>query len=92
MRKSLSPDFRGASLTPAESTVIRSSSGLEVRRNRFSSDTKIDPGRFVLEWQSWLKIFTSIDVAEFQVTRIEIPEGTNRGEHEPSQPDHPSSL
>src|SRR6476661_6659193 len=74
IRASLSQDFRGASLTAAESSVIRSSSGLNVRRNRFRSETKVDPGRFVVEWESWLKVFSSIDVAEFQVTRIEIPE------------------
>lgn len=73
IKTSLSPDFRGTSLSPAESTLIRSSLGLEVRRNRFSSDTKMDPNRFVLEWQSWLQVFASIDVAEFQVTSIEIP-------------------
>lgn len=76
IRASLSPDFRAASLRPAESTLIRSSSGLQVRRNRFSSDTKIDPDRFLLQWQSWLEVFSSIDVAEFQVTRIEVPEDT----------------
>src|SRR5579864_2293939 len=74
LRASLSQDFRGASLTPADSTLIRSSSGLDVRRNRFTSETKVDAGRFVVQWESWLEVFSSIDVAEFQVTRIEIHE------------------
>jgi tetratricopeptide (TPR) repeat protein/peroxiredoxin len=74
IRASLSQDFRGPSLSPADSAVIRSSSGLQVRRNRFNSDPKLDPDRFVLQWESWLKVFSSIDVAEFQVTRIQMPE------------------
>ena len=83
LRSSLSPDFRAASLTPAESTVIRSSSDLHVRRNRFSSDIKIDPERFVLQWESWLEVFSSIDVAEFQVTSIEIPADTSAASTSP---------
>ena len=74
IRASLSEDFRGESLTPAQFTVIRSSSGLLVRRNRFSSGTRINPDRFALQWESWLQVFSSIGVAEFQVTSIEIPE------------------
>src|SRR5438270_41682 len=74
---SLSRDIRGPSLSASESTVIRSSSGLQVRRNRFSSDPKVDRDRFVLQWESWLKVLSSIDVAEFQVTHIEIPDDTN---------------
>ncbi len=83
LRSSLSPDFRAASLSPAESTVIRSSSDLHVRRNRFSRDIKIDPQRFVLQWESWLEVFSSIDVAEFQVTSIEIPADTSAASMSP---------
>ncbi len=80
---SLSQDFRAASLSPEESTVLRSSSGLQVRRNRFSSDTNIDPDRFVLQWESRLEGFSSIDVAEFQVTSIEVEENTTSANASP---------
>jgi tetratricopeptide (TPR) repeat protein/peroxiredoxin len=83
IQASLSPDFRAASLSPAESSVIRFSSGLQVRRNRFTSDTRVDPDRFVLQWDSWLNVFSSIDVAEFQVTHIEIPEDASSANTRP---------
>ena len=79
----LSRDFRGPSLSPADSAVIRSSSGLQVRRNRFSSDPKFDPDRFVLQWESWLEVLSNIDVAEFQVTHIEIPEDASSANTRP---------
>src|SRR5207302_2427385 len=83
IRASLSRDFRGPSLSAAEPTVIRSSSGLQVLRNRFTSDTRVDPDRFVLQWDSWLNVFSSIDAAEFQVTHIEIPEDASSANTRP---------
>jgi tetratricopeptide (TPR) repeat protein len=69
--KSLAADFSGASLQPAESRVVRSSSGLEVRQNRFAGQATLNREAFVREWKSALSIFSRIVTAEFQITAID---------------------
>jgi tetratricopeptide (TPR) repeat protein/peroxiredoxin len=67
----LAPSFRAASMEPRESRIVRSSPALEVRRNTFTTDLKLDREAFLREWQASLQGFSNINVAEFQVTRIE---------------------
>jgi len=71
--KALSADFSGSSLRPVESRVVRSSSPLEIRHNKFVPQSKDalahDP--FLLELQSALSVFSTIITAEFQVASID---------------------
>jgi tetratricopeptide (TPR) repeat protein/peroxiredoxin len=69
--KVLAADFSGASLRPAESRVVRSSSGLQVRQNKFANQTTLDGDGFLREWQSTLNAFSRIVTAKFQITGIE---------------------
>ena len=68
---SLSADFSGASLQPAESKVVRSDSSLEIRRNRFVPDRTLARDAFLREWQARLKDISKIITAELQITRID---------------------
>lgn len=74
IRASLTANFRATSLKPVESKVIRSSPALQVRRDRFSGEANLDLEAFVSQWESWAAAFSIIDVAEFQVTRIDVAE------------------
>jgi tetratricopeptide (TPR) repeat protein len=82
----LAADFSGASLKPAESRVLRSSSALQVRRNKFTSQTTLARDLFIREWQSTLSGFSSIVTAEFQIT------GINAEGAEPSPVPQPGRL
>jgi tetratricopeptide (TPR) repeat protein/peroxiredoxin len=68
--KVLASDFSGNSVKPAESRVVRSSSALRVRQNKFASQATLRRDSFLKEWQSSLSGFSSIVTAEFQITRI----------------------
>ncbi len=69
--KLLASDFCGSSLKPAESRVLRSSSALQVRQNKFASQAALRRDSFLKEWQSSLSGFSSIVTAEFQITRMD---------------------
>jgi tetratricopeptide (TPR) repeat protein len=84
--KVLADDFFGASLQPAESRVLRSSSALQVRWNKFASQTSLNRDAFLREWQSTLSAFSSIVTAEFQIT------GIDAADAEPSSPPQPGRL
>lgn len=70
---SLSADFSGASLRPVDSKLVRSGTGLEVRRNRFADAALAHVGRegFLRELQSSLSDFSRIISAEFQITAMD---------------------
>jgi tetratricopeptide (TPR) repeat protein len=72
--KSLAPTFAGGSPQPAESRVVRSDGLLKIKRNRFSGQQHLRAEAFLREWQSTLGDFAAIDVAEFQITRIDAGE------------------
>src|ERR1700722_5656348 len=74
LRKTLSADFSGASLQPAESRIVRTGLGLEVRRNKFAMQPAVSGDAFLREWQARLTTFTNIVAAEFQITKIEAAE------------------
>ncbi len=69
--KTLTADFSGMSFKPTESRVVRSGSPLEVRRNKFSSNSRLNRDAFLREWQARLNIFSKIITAEFQITSID---------------------
>jgi len=68
--KILSSDFSGSSLRPADSRLVRSGSGLEVRENKFTSQPNLTRDAFLQELRSSMSTFTKIMTAEFQVTDI----------------------
>jgi Tfp pilus assembly protein PilF/peroxiredoxin len=74
--KILAPDFTGTSLQPTESQIVRSGSPvsispIEVRQNKFSGQNFLTSDAFLAALQSYLSNFTSILVAEFQITSID---------------------
>ena len=69
--KTLAANFSSGSVVPIESRVVRSSGGVQVRRNRFTSETSLSRDGFLQAWRQALGGFSKIDVAEFQITRIE---------------------
>ena len=70
--KVLASEFRGTSLQPSDSRVMRESLGLEVRRNTFREDTSLGRDAFLRELQTSTGIFSKILSAEFEVTSIEL--------------------
>jgi tetratricopeptide (TPR) repeat protein len=67
----LAPGFLGASPMPAESQLIRPGPALEVRRITFSQQAPLPGDAFIQQMRSSLSAFSTIQTAEFQVTRIE---------------------
>lgn len=67
----MATDFSGASLLPVESRLVRSSSVVEIHQNKFSSEITLPRDAFIRELQSYLRGFSSIVTAEFQITSID---------------------
>src|SRR5271165_5192646 len=67
----LATDFRGSSLAPAESRIVRAGGALEVTRIRFKPDVSLTREAFLGELRSSLDHFSKIFTADFQVTQIE---------------------
>jgi tetratricopeptide (TPR) repeat protein/peroxiredoxin len=68
--QSFASNFSGTSLTPAESRVVRSGSGIEVRHNKFARQDVLNGEALLRELQSRLDVFSRIVTAEFQITAI----------------------
>jgi tetratricopeptide (TPR) repeat protein len=68
-----SPGFRGASPEPSSSRTVRSNSYLQVQESKFSSAENLPREAFLRQWQAAIAAFSKIDVAEFQITAIDIP-------------------
>ncbi len=83
----LAPDFLGTALQPTESSLVRSSVGLQVRQNRFPDQFTLSREMFLREWQSGFSAFSQIVTAEFQITAIDAP-----GAEPSSFPNQPGSL
>jgi Flp pilus assembly protein TadD len=73
--RALAPDFRGASPQPAESRIVRPGPALEVRHLSFSPQPTLGRNAFIQQLRSSLSSFSTIETAEFQVTRIEVQPG-----------------
>ncbi len=69
--KSFAADFSGSSLRPVESRTVRSDATLEVHQNRFTMQSTLGRDSFLKELQSSMSVFSTLFLAEFQVTRIE---------------------
>jgi hypothetical protein len=79
----LSATLIATSPIPADSQRVRTSSFLSVTRNRFSPGKSIAPAAWVRDWRSSMGRFSALQAAEFQVTDIQL----NNGSKEP-----PSSI
>jgi tetratricopeptide (TPR) repeat protein/peroxiredoxin len=71
VEESLTWDFSGASLQPAESRLVRSGAALEIRQNKFTRLTALGRDAFLQELRSAIGSFLKIVTAEFWVTRLE---------------------
>jgi Flp pilus assembly protein TadD len=71
----LAPSFLGASPRPATSRILRPGPALEVRQVTFSEQPTLRRDTFVQQLRSSLSGFTTIQTAEFQVTRIDAQPG-----------------
>ena len=68
---SLAADFAGASPVASESRPVRTAPPVEIRHNKFASEMVLNREAFLRALQSFLHDFSEIDVAEFQITRID---------------------
>ncbi len=75
IENALAPDFLGASPQPADSRIVRSGSALEVRRVTFSQQPILGRDAFIRELRSSLSTFSTLQTAEFQITRIDAQPG-----------------
>ncbi len=71
IEKVLSGNFSGSSFAATESRVLRTGPALEVRRNKFASQTVLGGGAFLQSMQSAMNVFTKLVTAEFQVVAID---------------------
>jgi tetratricopeptide (TPR) repeat protein/peroxiredoxin len=67
----MAADFSGASLLPLASRTVRSSSMLEIHQNKLGSEITLPRDAFIREFQSYLRAFSSIVTADFQITSID---------------------
>jgi tetratricopeptide (TPR) repeat protein len=72
---SLSLDFEGSSLRPTHRLPLRSLTGLEVYRNKFSEASTVGRHDFLAELQSCTSTFSKILTAEFKLTAISAASG-----------------
>ena len=77
IEKVLTVDFSGTSLRPTETRVVRSSSMLEVRENKFAQQVTLTRDSFLRDWQYTLRGFSEILTAEFQVTGVDTSQASS---------------
>ena len=80
LAKVLADDFSGTSPQPAETRVVRSSLGLEVRQNKFALQGTINREGFLREWKSRLSVFLQVLTADFQITAIDAAASSSAGQ------------
>ncbi len=83
--KVLASDFSAATPQPAQSRVVRSGPGLQVRQNKFADQPTLGREGFLREWTSALNVFSKIVTAEFQITRIEAASSKTASSQLPEQ-------
>jgi Flp pilus assembly protein TadD/peroxiredoxin len=66
----LTRDFSGVVLRPVDSRMVRAGV-LEIRKNWFADQITASREAFLQELQSAMGVFSKLDTAEFQITRIE---------------------
>jgi len=72
LEKSLAADFTATSPRPSQSRTVRSSLGLEVREHQFSPGN-LSRETFLRDWRAAMDPLTKVEVAEFQITGIDLP-------------------
>lgn len=70
IEKVMTPDFSGTSPKTAVSQPIRTTSTLRTWRIKFAETTPLDRRTFLEEWRFFMRSFSSMVTAEFQVTSI----------------------
>jgi hypothetical protein len=78
MVKSLPVNFSGVSLKPTELHAVRTSPALQVQKCTFGAGSSLDRDAFIQAWRSAFEAISKIEVAEFQITRIDagVPDAT----------------
>jgi Flp pilus assembly protein TadD len=71
----LAPSFRGTSSQPVESRIVRPGPALEVRHLTFAQQPTLGRDAFIQQLRSSLSSFSTLQTAEFQVTRIDVQPG-----------------
>jgi Flp pilus assembly protein TadD/peroxiredoxin len=66
------PSIEAFSFTPAREIPVLTGEGIEVRKREFSATVITGRERFMKEIQAWLGRAVRIDVAEFEITGIEV--------------------
>lgn len=77
IERNLASAFVGTSPVPVSSRSTRSSAGIQVYLSAFSADM-LGQNAFLTAWKAALNNLSKITVAEFQVTRIDASEPTNK--------------
>jgi tetratricopeptide (TPR) repeat protein/peroxiredoxin len=75
--KSMTADFSAVPLEPAQSRVVRSNAGIEVRQNKFAVQTPLNREVFSHELHTLFAAYSKILTAEFQITNIDFRAGSN---------------
>lgn len=68
----LASDFTAASLQPAESRLLRSELGIEVRKNRFAAQPTIGRAEFLRQFEASFSTFSRVIIAEFQIIAVDV--------------------
>ncbi len=71
-------DFQGGPATGTGWHVVRAGPGLEVRRVTFGTGAGLGAAGFVGELEGWLGGYSEIITADFQVTRLDVTDGSVR--------------
>ena len=71
LEKIVATKFSGSPLRPAESRLVRSGLGLEVRQGKFTRQAALGREAFLERLHSDLSVFSRLVTAEFQVTSIQ---------------------
>lgn len=72
LASNLGTAFTGCSLQPMNSRTVRTAPPIEVRQHKFASGARLSRDAFLRSWQSSFGMFSKIDTAEFQITRIDL--------------------
>jgi len=84
IRNSFAANFSGTSLKPTELRAVRTSPALQAHKCTFGAAVGLSGDSFIRAWPSAFEDFSKIDIAEFQITRIEAGEPRPAG-----APPHP---
>ena len=86
IQNAVAPTFRGCSLRPTESRVVRTGPVVEVIQNTFASQPSLEAEAFLHELRTLMASFSTIKTAEFQIVSID-----DSGIREASSPENLSS-